>query len=380
MCIVALAMQTMVFAETIGVFYDSTVEQIEFAAGDVKTALESKGFTVEMQSINQLNAVYANKKVIIALATDRGVKAILTARGGTAPTGLGEQAYALRTTNQGETSFWALGGDNNGAMYGGLQLAENIKMNGFTGSLPERMNDRHIEPLIEHNLRSWLAIRNDDVFKNMMSLRYPNVSSENLFTAWSKASRGLPLVGEMITGTLGRDNQWWPEACQFNSGFLNVEDFGNANAENGSTLASIAETASGELEGKRSAFDVAVEIETDAKAALSFPNSIGSDANTELGVAVNNMKAMSSLTIYYAYKIRGATYLKANEKEKAKNSLETAYCWWMKYSKLMDNMYTGMDMARTKDLPDWHAHDKSVLKEYTDLGGEGVPSCNLNLK
>lgn len=39
-----------------------------------------------------------------------------------------------------------------------------------------------------------------------------------------------------------------------------------------------------------------------------------------------------------------------------------------------------MDMVRTKDFPNWHTHDKSVLKEYTDLGGEGVHSCKLNLK
>ena len=47
---------------------------------------------------------------------------------------------------------------------------------------------------------------------------------------------------------------------------------------------------------------------------------------------------------------------------------------------MMDNMYTGMNMARTEDLPNWHTHDKSVLKEFINLGGEGVPSCNLNLK
>ncbi len=92
-------------------------------------------------------------------------------------------------------------------------------------------------------------------------------------------------------------------------------------------------------------------------------------------MAINNIKTMSYLTIYYAYKIRGATHLKANDKEKARDALGTAYCWWMKYSNLMDAMYTGMKMQRTEDLPDWHVHDQSVLKEYTDLGGVGTPSC-----
>ena len=78
--ILAFAMPITIFAETVGVFCDTTVEQIEFAAGDVKTALESKNFTVEMLDINQLNDAYPNKKVVIALATDIRVKEILTAR------------------------------------------------------------------------------------------------------------------------------------------------------------------------------------------------------------------------------------------------------------------------------------------------------------
>jgi len=51
--------------------------------------------------------------------------------------GPGEQAYALRTTTTPQKSYWVLGGDDNGAMYGGLQIAENINFNGFTGSYNE---------------------------------------------------------------------------------------------------------------------------------------------------------------------------------------------------------------------------------------------------
>jgi hypothetical protein len=47
----------------------------------------------------------------------------------------------------------------------------------------------------------------------------------------------------------------------------------------------------------------------------------------------------------------------------------------MKYSNLMHSMFTGMQMQRTERLADWHVHDAAVLKEYTDLGGQGTPSC-----
>ena len=115
-------------------FFDPAVEQIKFAAGDVKAALEKNKFTVEMLPLTSLNKSYPNKKVVIALASDTAVTAVLAAQGGSKVTGLGEQAYGLRTTETPQKSYWALGGDVNGAMYGGLQIAENIKFNRFTGT------------------------------------------------------------------------------------------------------------------------------------------------------------------------------------------------------------------------------------------------------
>jgi hypothetical protein len=134
MCIMALAIPTLLFGQTVGLFFDSNVPQIKFAADDVKTALESKSYTVEMFPLTSLNSSYANRKVVIALATNADVTNILKEQGGTLPSGLGEQAYGLRTTTSPQTSFWVLGGDATGAMYGGLQIAENITAAGFSGN------------------------------------------------------------------------------------------------------------------------------------------------------------------------------------------------------------------------------------------------------
>jgi hypothetical protein len=214
----------------------------------------------------------------------------------------------------------------------------------------------------------------DTVFKNRMAVKFPEVSSDNLFTAWSKASRGLPKATELIHGTMKLDYQWWPEGCQSHKGFVTAAQFADAIPGKGSTLCSIADSAAGRCNGRKSAHALAGEIEADARAALSIVSTMKAATNTELAVAINNIRSMSYLTIYYAHKIRGAAWLKAKEKEKAKDALGKAYGWWMKYSNLMDAMFTGMKMQRTEDLPNWHAHDKSVLKEYTDLGGTGIPS------
>ena len=710
MTALALALPAMVCAETVGIFFDPAVRQIKFAAGDVKAALEKNKFTVEMLPVASLRASYPNMKVVVALASDATVTATLAAQGGSRVAGLGEQAYALRTTSRPDLSYWALGGDANGAMYGGLQIADNIKFNQLTGSYdneespailkrgiklnlpldlnsatydsarkvgdsarqaipnvwdfnfwtawfdemarnrynvvsvwnnhpftsmikmadypdvaiqnvtgydgyskvmsmdekidhwrkvmayahsrgfdfylinwniwtdgatgkygiiddkekattnpatiaymrkcmttlletysyldgfgitqgehmsgnkadeaaflsktygagmaeyakrhPERklrfihrwhmadftemkknfaelmqlpnvtfdmsykyskahmyatavpgwMTDREQDALRKNGLKSWQTVRNDSlyfvqwgdpdfaraylkglpgqgdwfrgflmgsdgfnptkvfytkdsvtqgllevqrqwylfklwgrlaynpatpdaVFKSYLALKFPEVSPENLFAAWSKASRGLPKATELVHGEMKLDFQWWPEGCQSHKGFVTAAMFAAAGPGKGSPLCSIAGSAANKCVGGKSSYALADEIEADAVAALSIANTMSAATNTELGVAINNIKTMSYLTIYYAYKIRGATFLKANDKEKARDALGTAYCWWMKYSNLMDSMFTGMRMQRTEKLPDWHVHDKSVLKEYTDLGGKGIPSC-----
>ena len=710
MAAVALALPAIVRAETVGVFFDPAVEQIKFAGGDVKAALEKNKFTVEMLPLASLKTAYANKKVVIGLTSDAGVSTVLVAQGGSKVAKLSEQAYALRTTEGPQKSFWALGGDANGAMYGGLQIAENITFSGFKGSYnneespailkrgvkfnlpldkhsvtyesagkvsdaaeqaiphvwdfafwaawfdemarqrynvvsvwnnhpftamvkladypdvaiqnvtgyngyskvmtmdekiehwrkvmayahargfdfylfnwniwtdgatgkygitddkatattsqatikymrkcmtalletypdldgfgitqgehmsgnkadeavflsstygagmaeflkqhPERkfrfihrwhqanfaemkknfaeimklpnvtfdmsykyskahmyatavpgwMTKSEINSIKDNDLKCWQEVRNDSlhfvqwadpefaraylngfpghndwfrgfllgadgfsptkvfysknsvtqgqlevqrrwymsmlwgrlaynpatpdaVFKNYLAQKYPGVSAENLFNAWSKASRGLPKATELVHGEMKLDWQWWPEACQSHKGFVTAAQFADATPGNGSTLCSIADTAAKKCKGGKSSYALADEIEADAQSALSIVKDMSAAPNTELGVAINNIKAMSYLSIYYAYKIRGATHLKANEKEEARDALGTAYCWWMKYSNLMDSMFTGMKMQRTANLSDWHVHDKAVLKEYTDLGGKDIPVC-----
>jgi len=697
-------------AETVRLYFDAATPQVAFAAGDIKAALEKQKHTVQTSDLGALATAGSGRKIVLALAADQAVASQLAAQGGKPANPLGEQAYALRTTSRPDLSYWVLGGDANGAMYGGLQMAENIRFNQFAGSYnseespfilkrgiklnlpldiksptyatankvgdsarssipdvwdmtfwtawfdemarhrynvfslwnnhpftsmiklpdypdvaiqnvtgydgyskvmsidgkiefwrkvmayaksrgfdfyvvnwniwtdgatgkygitddrkkaatnqatiaylrkcmaalletypdltgfgitqgehmsgnkaddtaflastyglgmadyarrhPERkltfihrwhmanfsdlkasftellklpnvtfdmsykyskahmyatavpawMTDREQRALRENGLKCWQTVRNDSfyfnqwgdpefvrayvngfpgrgewfrgfylgsdgfsptrtffskdsvmqgrlevqrqwymfmlwgrlaynpntsdaVFKNCMAQKFPEVSSEKLFSAWSKASRGLPKATELVHGTMKLDFQWWPEGCQSHKGFVTAGQFADAEPGAGSKLCSIADSAANRGDGKKSSYALADEIEADALAALGIVNAMSASPNTELGVTLNSIKTMSYLTLYYAHKIRGATHLKATETEKARDALGMAYCWWMKYATLMDAMFTGMRMHRTEDLPDWHVHDTSVLKEYTDLGGLGIPSC-----
>ena len=717
MCVVALAIPTSVFAETVGLFFDSNVAQIKFAANDIKTALESKNFRVEMLPLTALNAKYAYKKVVITLASDKAVAKMLQEHGEKIPTGLGEQAYSLRTTSTPKKSYWVLGGDANGAMYGGLQIAENIKFNDFSGiynnqespaifkrgiklnypldansptygkhdngtfegisyknaipniwdmsywtewfdemarnrynvvsvwlchpftslikmdeypdaaiqnvtgfngftktmtidqkiafwqevmaygngrgfdfyffnwnlftygandkygitnsisntatvtymyksmmklletyphlsgfgltagekmtkdrpanekflwdtygkaiydyelanptrkfhfihrlhfttmaevkkvflplsTLPNvnysvsfKYSQAHMyacatpkwwdsadeSELLSSGINTWFTIRNDDfyyhnwgdpafvrtyinempgktsylngfymgsdgycptrsfvsknsvtqgildikrqwymymlmgrlsynpntsddVFKNYMKLKYGGISSTTLFDAWQKASRGIPKMSELIAGKMNLDFHWWPEGCHFgrskdSSSFVTIDKIGSTNVSPGSLLCNFENSASNNCKGKKSTYEVANEIETDALDALNLIDATKVDPNTELGVSINNIRVMSYLTVYYAYKIRAATDKKAgNKPAEVTRNLGIAYCWWMKYANLMDQMYYGMTMQRLDDFPNWHHQDANVLKEYNDNGGVGIPKFEM---
>lgn len=700
-----ILMAFVVHAQKVGVFFDSNVPQIKFAAWDVKEALESKNFTVEMLPLTSLNAKYANRKVVIAVASNKAITKVLTNQGGAIATGLGEQAYALRTTKKGQTSYWVLGGDVNGAMYGGFQIAENIsqdnfsveynnqeaphllsrgmKLNlpldkrvptyigrfthtavrkaipnvwdmtfwkklidlqarnrynllsvwvhhpfpalvkladypkvslpnieGFDGFVKELNHEQRVafwrsvmkyahdrgmkfyffnwnlyvdhaqdqypeitqdttnvttinymyksmralidtypeldgfgitagdglsgsflgnttwtwnsigkavydylkeNPKRKFNLihravrttpelwdsiyaplkslpnvtmnysvkyaqahtystptprwydeierveklgkKTWLTVRNDDyfyfnwgdpqfvrdfiygipsketvvgiylgtdgynpsrtyflkndalngqleverrwymemlwgrisynpqisdnVFKNMFAKRFPSASTDDLFQAWSLASRALPKVTELVMGAWVYDFHWYPEACwssQKSGGFRTIDAFANqTTVAKGSDLCDIPTSAAGKCNGKKSSYEVADEMQTAAEKALSLISKIESNGNVDLDMAVKNVKQMAHLAHYYAFKVRGATYKKAGQIEKAREAMGKAYHCWIKYTRAMEEVYQPDTFRIMSISPDWKFADAAVLKEYTDLGGTGIP-------
>lgn len=132
------------YAETVGLFYDLKIPQHAFAGSDIKKALEKKGFTVEVKNLTTLSAQYTGKKIVLTLNNTNQVESLLAGQGGKAVGMLGKESYAIRTTLTPDLSHWALGGDTVGAMYGGLQIAENISFFGFTGT-PDTEESPYLE-------------------------------------------------------------------------------------------------------------------------------------------------------------------------------------------------------------------------------------------
>jgi hypothetical protein len=224
-----------------------------------------------------------------------------------------------------------------------------------------------------------------ELFQNHLSYKYAEVNSERLFEAWSKASRALQIANEQVTGfavdrkyrSRRLDFQWWPEMYTCNDYFYDIEKTQYAMPPSGSNLCNFYETAKDSCGNKISAIETADKIEQLAKEADAIISSLSSKSNTELKLNLQDLKAMVNLSLYNAYKNRAAIYLIKGNKPSARDALGSAYCYWKRYTTIMDALYYPVDTQRNWDFKksDWHDVDDEVLKDYIDLGGTGIPNC-----
>jgi hypothetical protein len=128
-----LSIQSYVWtAEAIKIYANTSISQIEFAVTDLTRSLKEKGLAVEVVDLKSLGKGVAGRQIVFGTRDDKELLHAFAAAGGQAKVEqLGEQAYTLRTTTKGKEGHWIIAGDANGAMYGGLDLAEDIQLNGL---------------------------------------------------------------------------------------------------------------------------------------------------------------------------------------------------------------------------------------------------------
>jgi len=208
----------------------------------------------------------------------------------------------------------------------------------------------------------------DDLFKNHLALKYPEVSSEELYQAWTSASRALQLSNEQVSGTWKLDWQFWPEGWTAKHGeFLSLGDTRKVVPMLGSNLCSFENTARGNCEGKVSAFTTVDRIEKLAGETLNILKTLHAGSNKELELTLKNLEAMAYLGLYNAHKFRTVIYLEQENKKQALIEFEPAYGFWKNYTNIMDELFIGVQMQRNLDFQNWHSQDKDALHDYLDL-------------
>jgi hypothetical protein len=224
-------------------------------------------------------------------------------------------------------------------------------------------------------------------FERILAARYPGVSSEKLSTAWSAASKTLPLMTRFFWGSL--DFMWYPEACWSSDGFVTVRNLIDPKYppmktdEDGETphIQSIKAYVDGEAPaGRLTPLDVADRLEGHALAGLQNVEELKPGSSRELRQTIGDIKAMAWLGRYYAEKIRGAVALARSRRtpsrddlENARRHLQRASSHWKEYAAIWSTQYLPQVLTRMgTGIVDIRAIQEAVDSEIPVAAGVGV--------
>src|ERR1039458_7866432 len=112
----------------VSLFYNHTVPPAEFAVRDISRALEGNGDSANLKNLETAASATGTTRLFLASSAEEAKR--VAGELGLAPLKSGApQSYALRRkVSAGQTNYVVLGADADGAMYGGLDLAEAIRL------------------------------------------------------------------------------------------------------------------------------------------------------------------------------------------------------------------------------------------------------------
>ena len=131
-----ILMTSATWADDISVVSDPSNEMVAFAVEDIQKSLSSRGHTATAVPSQKQVPVDANLRIVLAVLDDQPQEnrdaAESQAAFGETLRGLKPEGFAIRHVQQGEqNTYWVLGTDSAGVMYGGLELAEIISTSGL---------------------------------------------------------------------------------------------------------------------------------------------------------------------------------------------------------------------------------------------------------
>jgi len=119
-------------AATVTILLDSSVPQAVFASTDIREALAEKRFQVKHTGLSRMSTDSGSIRIVLSKASVGDTAMALNAAGGIQLSKLAPEGFSLRkTVSAGQITYWVIGADDAGMMYGGLELAELIRIRGL---------------------------------------------------------------------------------------------------------------------------------------------------------------------------------------------------------------------------------------------------------
>ncbi|HUT45915.1 MAG TPA: hypothetical protein VMX36_06490, partial [Sedimentisphaerales bacterium] len=121
-------------AASVNLLVDDKSPQAVFAAEDIRAALRTKGHKVRQLSLKQLSRIADGERIVLSISSNEDIIHAMQSEGAKPLGTLRSEGYSIRTSSKaGRTACWVVGADAGGVMYGGLELAEVIRIYGMDG-------------------------------------------------------------------------------------------------------------------------------------------------------------------------------------------------------------------------------------------------------
>jgi hypothetical protein len=119
-------------AEQITIYVSPDVAPAGFAADEIESALKQRGHTVQRAPLNRFDASASDRSFVITQTSDQARLDRLHRSGSTVPHEIAKEGFSIRRTGTNRAPIvWIVGEGAGGAMYGGLEVAEQIRLLGL---------------------------------------------------------------------------------------------------------------------------------------------------------------------------------------------------------------------------------------------------------
>ncbi len=119
-------------ASNVTILADEQQPQIAFAVPELQAALAARGHTTSRAPLEKAAADAAGPRIVLGTLQDTAMRDALRGQGVTSSRSLKPEGFSLRkSSGAGKETYWVVGADSAGVLYGGLELAEVIRCSGL---------------------------------------------------------------------------------------------------------------------------------------------------------------------------------------------------------------------------------------------------------
>ncbi|MHC4628073.1 MAG: alpha-glucuronidase family glycosyl hydrolase, partial [Planctomycetota bacterium] len=123
---------TPLHASMVALSADTTLAQVDFAVTDLRAALTTAGHTVTVIGPDAALSAEIPTRIVMATQEQTAIIDNMRQQGASPSASLRAEGFSLRrTTSQKRVTYWVIGADAAGVKYGGLELAEVIRIAGL---------------------------------------------------------------------------------------------------------------------------------------------------------------------------------------------------------------------------------------------------------